>query len=435
MKSPTQVSDLGPQPSDDVLVRVENVSKKFCRSLKRSLWYGMKDLGSELIGSPHNDNGQLRKDEFWAVKDVSFELKRGECLGLIGRNGAGKTTLLRMLNGLIKPDKGRIEMHGRVGALIALGAGFNPILTGRENIYIKAAVLGRTKKEVDDSFEEIVEFAELGEFIDSPVQNYSSGMAVRLGFSIAVKTKPDILLLDEVLAVGDIKFQSKCFNAIAEFKKRGTAFMLVSHNIHHIRRHSDKILYLKRGSSAHFTSVNQGCKQYLIDIGDDNKEDNNTDWDNVCGTGKVTIDRAIFRDSSGKATTEITSGEKIFLEVEFTRVSDFTSPVILDMLIRDNEGVAFQGTNADSGEIFDNLPPKGIFVIEFSCFPINANSASFFLAVMDAHTKEIMDWKRHIKLLIRRNTAQIGRLKLPVKWKVKQCDNVYSRNSLPKISP
>jgi len=123
------------------LIKVEGLSKKFCRSLKRSLWYGVKDLSNELIGRRHGGNGELRPDEFWAVRDISFELRRGECLGLIGHNGAGKTTLLRMLNGLIKPDAGRIEMRGRVGALIALGAGFNPILTGRENIYTNASVL------------------------------------------------------------------------------------------------------------------------------------------------------------------------------------------------------------------------------------------------------------------------------------------------------
>src|SRR5210317_171061 len=156
----------------DTLVKVEGVSKKFCRSLKKSLWYGMQDLGNEVIGRRHGGNGELRNNEFWAVDDVSFELKRGECLGLIGANGAGKSTLLKMLNGLIKPDKGRIEMNGRVGALIELGAGFNPILTGRENIYVNGAVLGFTKEEISRKFDEIVEFAELDEFINTPVQNY-----------------------------------------------------------------------------------------------------------------------------------------------------------------------------------------------------------------------------------------------------------------------
>jgi lipopolysaccharide transport system ATP-binding protein len=139
----------------DTLIKVESVSKKFCRSLKKSLWYGMQDLGNELIGKRHGGNGELRPDEFWAVDDVSFELRRGECLGLIGRNGAGKTTLLRMLNGLIKPDKGRIETRGRVGALIALGAGFNPILTGRENIFVNASVLGLSQKETKKNLKKL----------------------------------------------------------------------------------------------------------------------------------------------------------------------------------------------------------------------------------------------------------------------------------------
>jgi len=186
----------------EILISVDNVSKKFCRSLKKSLWYGVKDIGAELFGRSATHE-HLRESEFWANREISFELRRGECLGLIGRNGAGKTTLLRMLNGLIKPDNGRIEMRGRVGALIALGAGFNPILSGRENIYVNASVLGLNRHEIDMKMDEIIEFAEIGEFIDMPVQNYSSGMAVRLGFAVATALEPDILILDEVLAVGD----------------------------------------------------------------------------------------------------------------------------------------------------------------------------------------------------------------------------------------
>ena len=155
---------------DAPLIKVEGVSKKFCLSLKKSLWYGLKDMGNELVGRRHGGDGGLRPKEFWAVKDVGFELKRGDCLGLIGRNGAGKTTLLKMLNGLIKPDAGRIEMRGRVGALIALGAGFNPVLTGRENIYTNASVLGLSKKEIDAKIDEIIDFAEIGDFMDTPVQ-------------------------------------------------------------------------------------------------------------------------------------------------------------------------------------------------------------------------------------------------------------------------
>jgi lipopolysaccharide transport system ATP-binding protein len=244
----TDLSGTSPKKSDDVLVRVENVSKKFCRDLKRSLWYGVKDLGSELLCRRHNHDGELRKDEFWAVKDIIFELRRGECLGLIGRNGAGKTTLLRMLNGLIKPDCGRIEMRGRVGALIALGAGFNPILTGRENVYVNASILGLNNAEIEEKIEEIIEFAEIGDFIESPVQTYSSGMQVRLGFAIATKLNPDILLLDEVLAVGDAEFRFKCYKIIDDLLN-SAAVIFVSHNMPDVYRVCSKTMYLEKGVS------------------------------------------------------------------------------------------------------------------------------------------------------------------------------------------
>ena len=232
--------------SDDILVCVEGVGKKFCRDLKKSLWYGMKDIGAELLPGSRDleRHATLRPGEFWAVDDVSFELRRGECLGLIGRNGAGKTTLLKMLNGLIKPDKGRIEIRGRVGALIALGAGFNPILTGRENIYVNGSVLGLRKREVDSKLEEIVEFAELAEFIDSPVQTYSSGMAVRLGFSIAAALEPDVLFVDEVLAVGDSAFRVKCYNKIMGLRER-MATIFVSHSMPQVAKLSTIGLVLK----------------------------------------------------------------------------------------------------------------------------------------------------------------------------------------------
>jgi len=247
---------------NETLVKVENASKKFCRDLKRSLWYGMRDLGSELLGKPHNGGGLLREKEFWAVKDASFELKRGECLGLIGPNGAGKTTLLRMLNGLIKPDRGRIEMRGRIGALIALGAGFNPILTGRENIYVNAAVLGLSKKEIDAKFDEIVAFAELDQFIDAPVQSYSSGMAVRLGFAVASALDPDILIIDEVLAVGDISFILKCINRIDRILAN-TAIIFVSHNMPQIERICTKLILMKTGEVVHKGgNIHEGLNLY-----------------------------------------------------------------------------------------------------------------------------------------------------------------------------
>ena len=230
----------------EILVQVEDVRKKFCRDLKRSLRYGVMDVARELMcRQPTTD--RLREDEFWAVDEVSFELRRGECLGLIGRNGAGKTTLLKMLNGLIKPDQGRIELRGRVGALIALGAGFNPILSGRENIYINGSVLGLTKLEIEAKLEQMIDFAEIREFIDSPVQSYSSGMQVRLGFAVATALEPDILLVDEVLAVGDIRFRWKCLERIKQLKSRGVCIILVSHNSADLMRTCNRGVVLQRG--------------------------------------------------------------------------------------------------------------------------------------------------------------------------------------------
>lgn len=282
--------------SDDVLVRVENVSKKFCRDLKRSLWYGVKDIASELVsGNRHGE--QLRRDEFWAVQNVSFELKRGECLGLIGHNGAGKSTLLKMLNGLIKPDRGRITMKGRVGALIELGAGFNPLLTGRENIYVNGQILGFSKRAIDEKFDAIVDFAEMDDFIDTPVRNYSSGMKVRLGFAVAAQMETDILIIDEVLAVGDLGFRMKCYTKIGAMLKN-TAVIFVSHTMPQIARLSNKILLLKKGKTEFYSNeVDVGVQRYMDEFKGGDKI--------IAGNQKVTLQRLSIK---GKDVHALDSG-------------------------------------------------------------------------------------------------------------------------------
>lgn len=285
----------------EILVSVENVSKKFSRSLRQSLWYGVQDMVGEMFGC--QSTRELRAEEFWAVRNVSFKLKRGECLGLIGSNGAGKTTLLRMLNGLIRPDCGRIEMRGRVGGLIALGAGFNPILTGRENIYVNASVLGLVKREIDEKFDEIVDFAEIGEFIDTPVQNYSSGMQVRLGFAVATALQPDILLLDEVLAVGDASFRTKCFNRI-ESLINSCAVIFVSHSMPQITRVSDKVILMKCGNSLMYGSnIGEIILRYheLTEV--------IAQSSSFEGGGQGKINSIIVENATGNTTTILNYGE------------------------------------------------------------------------------------------------------------------------------
>lgn len=233
------------QTDNEVLVKVEGLSKKFCKDLKTSLWYGVKDLMTGIGGS--TNKRELRPKEFWAVKDINFELRRGECLGLIGHNGAGKSTLLKILNGLINPDAGKVTIKGRVGALIELGAGFNPILSGRENIYNNGAILGFTRQEIDQKLQAIIDFAELEEFIDMPVQHYSSGMKVRLGFSVAAQMEPDVLIIDEVLAVGDLGFALKCFNTIDKILPK-TAIIFVSHSMPMVSRICNQIILMDKGN-------------------------------------------------------------------------------------------------------------------------------------------------------------------------------------------
>ena len=229
----------------DVLIYADRISKKFCKSLRKSLWYGIKDIAYELNPLSRSQGSEryaqetniesfdvcrpLRQGEFWAIRNATLSVRRGECLGLIGKNGAGKTTLLKILTGLIKPESGVAILKGRVGALISLGAGFNPVLTGRENIYVNASILGLSQAETDRKVHDIISFSELQDFIDSPVMNYSSGMQLRLGFAIATSFVPDVLILDEVFAVGDVAFGFKCWKRISEIKKR-CAVVLVSHS-------------------------------------------------------------------------------------------------------------------------------------------------------------------------------------------------------------
>jgi lipopolysaccharide transport system ATP-binding protein len=239
---------------------VDGLSKKFSTNLKSSLRYGLTDSFRRVLHLKQSEN--LRNGEFWALDNVSFSLEEGKSLGLMGLNGSGKTTLLRILNGTYKPDKGSVKLRGNIGSLIAAGAGFSPLLTGRENIYVNGTLLGMKPKEIEDKFDEIVEFSDLGKFIDMPVKNYSSGMSVRLGFAVATISSPRILLVDEVLAVGDLNFQKKCFERINELKANGTSVILVSHSVGAIWSVCDSALVLEQGHSHGVMDVEAGCKLY-----------------------------------------------------------------------------------------------------------------------------------------------------------------------------
>ena len=227
-----------------LLLQVDKVSKKLCKNLQLSLRYGLRDIGSQMFGLSMSKN--LRKEEFWALKDISFEVRKGDCLALLGKNGAGKSTLLRLVSGIMKPDAGDIKLYGSAKGIVSLGAGFDHFLTGRENVYVNGALLGFSTKEIDAIYNDIVRFAETEEFMEMPVRYYSSGMTVRLGYAIAAQVKPDILIVDEVLAVGDEAFKEKCLNRIREHLKFG-AVIIVAHQLDLLKKVANRCLLLDKG--------------------------------------------------------------------------------------------------------------------------------------------------------------------------------------------
>jgi lipopolysaccharide transport system ATP-binding protein len=369
----------------DLLVSTDRVSKKFCRKLRRSLWYGLVDLGGEIVGR-NKGRDRLRREEFWAVQDVSFELKRGETIGLIGPNGSGKTTLLRMLNGLIRPDAGRIEVRGCMQALIALGAGFNPVLTGRENIYVNAAVLGFTSSDVKRKFDDIVDFSGVGDFIDTPLQSYSSGMAVRLGFAVSAHLDPEILLVDEVLAVGDHGFQFKCLNKIGELKKKGTGIIMVSHNMHTILVYTNRVALMHHGKIRLFDNVNEGVSTYKSFF-----QKNGTDSIEKICNGNSYIR---FTDIS-IPKRKLSPGDGFDIILNYESTMDYPD-VEIDVLIYSSkeQGLYFQATNKSYEKRIDILKSRNKLSISIQEIRINNASATIVIVVWTKNRLEQLFWWR-----------------------------------------
>jgi lipopolysaccharide transport system ATP-binding protein len=230
----------------EVLVRAEGVSKKFCRNLEASLRYGFQDLVDELRARPRRSD-DLRPHEFWSLKDVDLGLRRGDAVALIGKNGAGKSTLLQLLNGRLKLDQGRITVRGTTGLVTELGAGFNPVQTGRENVYNSGAVLGMSRERIDAAYHDIVAFAELEEAMEAPVQTYSSGMRARLGYAVVAHLDPDVLMGDEVLAVGDMAFRRKCLQHMVRYLKAGGTLVIVAHDLYTVQAICPRCVLLDQG--------------------------------------------------------------------------------------------------------------------------------------------------------------------------------------------
>jgi lipopolysaccharide transport system ATP-binding protein len=377
--------------------------------------YGVKDIARNTIGlSSHSD--KLRKNEFWALNDIAFEVKKGETLGVIGPNGSGKTTLLKLLNGIFWPDKGKITVKGKVGALIEVGAGFHPLLTGRENIYINAAILGMTKEEVDKKFDDIVEFADIGDFLDVPVKHYSSGMFVRLGFAVAVHCELDILLVDEVLAVGDRNFQIKCFRKMHELKKRNDmSIVLVSHNEYTMREYAQKCIVLNNGKMLFYGQGEDAISFYINKLIRERET-----IDHIEGSifDKGIIKKVIFRDGIGNRTNIVQTGDKVMIDFEYETERKINNP-IFGISFYNSEGLFTGFWNSYENIKLPDINGKGKIRVIVNPFDLPVDNYRCAVIFCEEEESNVLEWKDlEEKLIVERPNNTRGFLKLKQTWEM-----------------
>jgi lipopolysaccharide transport system ATP-binding protein len=317
---------------DDVVIRAEGLGKKYAigHQAERERYVALRDVIARSARNLWRKTADMARgranvggdtvEEFWALKDVSFEVKRGEVLGIIGRNGAGKSTLLKILSRITEPSEGRVTIRGRVASLLEVGTGFHPELTGRENIYLNGAILGMTRVEIRRKFDEIVAFAEVEKFLDTPVKRYSSGMYVRLAFAVAAHLEPEILVVDEVLAVGDAEFQKKCLGKMSEVAGGGRTVLFVSHNLAAIEALCQSCVALRDG-----VVVDKGCpvdvvRAYLRSISTIGEVTDLRSYGGRRGRGLVQFARISLINPSGQIVDHGKVGESLILELEFSGV-------------------------------------------------------------------------------------------------------------------
>ena len=294
--------------NDNIAISIQNLTKI----------YHLYDKPQDRLKEALNPFKKSYHHDFYAMNDVSFEIKKGETVGIVGKNGAGKSTLLKMITGVLTPTSGSIEVNGKIASLLELGAGFNPEMTGYENIYLNGTLMGFSKEEIDTKVDAILEFADIGEFIQQPVKIYSSGMFARLAFSIAINVEPDILIVDEVLAVGDLEFQKKCLGKINEVSKRGRTVIFVSHNLAAIKNLCPKVIFLDRGKIIKFSNVNVAIRDYLaLDKNESDNNFNDTKKGHVALNQILTIKNIYYLNNKREHVDYIVSGEKMYFDILF----------------------------------------------------------------------------------------------------------------------
>jgi ABC-type polysaccharide/polyol phosphate transport system ATPase subunit len=368
----------------DPAIVVEGVSKRFRlyhehnRSLKSAVLKGRR----------------ARYDEFWALRDVSLDIDEGKTYGLVGENGSGKSTLLKCIAKILRPDEGRIRTRGKMAALLELGSGFHPELSGRENVFLNGSILGLSRRELLARFDEIVSFAGLERFIDQPVKNYSSGMYVRLGFSVAINVDPEILLVDEVLAVGDAAFQRRCNEKFADFRRAGKTVVIVSHAAEAMRTMCDKVAWLQEGRL-----VAEGRPEEVVDDSVDEGHEDRVEVaaevaESRWGSGEVRLQRVQLLDASGRETTHPATGDAVTLRLEYQAASPVSKPVFgLALETLDGTWLWAHHTR-DAGFVPDEISGEGTIELQVPNLMLQPGTYDLSASVVDYTTTHQYDYLR-----------------------------------------
>ncbi len=333
-------------------------------------------------------------EEFWALKDVSVEVPEGTTFGIIGENGSGKSTLMKCMAKILRPDTGRIAVHGKVSALLELGAGFHPELSGRENVYLNGSILGISQKELNRRFDDIVDYAGLGQFIDQPVKNYSSGMYVRLGFSVAINVDPDVLLVDEVLAVGDEAFQRKCGEKFAELRKEGKTIVLVSHGMVVVHNLCDKVAWLDHGHVKMIDSARKVVDEYTGTVQVDRKADGESGsrW----GSGEGRIEAVELLNGTGAPATLTRTGDSVTVRLHYALDEAIDGPVF-GVSIQTLDGTHVSGPDSrDSKAVPDRLEGRGHVDLRIDPLLLVPGTYDLSAALYDHTVQHPYDVRHHI---------------------------------------
>ena len=388
----------------DTIIQIENLWKKYLlRHQPKERYTALRDvisgkavsIGRRFLNPGSKKKADPTSEEFWALKDVSFEVKRGEVIGIIGRNGAGKSTLLKILSRITEPTNGKIRIKGRIASLLEVGTGFHPELTGRENIYLNGAILGMSKAEIRRKFDEIVAFSEVEKFLDTPVKRYSSGMYVRLAFAVAAHLEPEILLIDEVLAVGDAGFQKKCLGKMSEVSKDGRTVLFVSHNMAAIENLCQQCLLLDSGLLITKDESNKTINMYLGEILPSHVENVPlSERKNRSGNGLIRLNRFYVEDTEGHRLSAVRSGmDVVFVLAYQTAGIESRRNVDIGFSVHTSNNMGlFVFYSSFVGKIFESIPSKGVFRCIVKNFPLAAGR--YRVGARVTEKGEEADWPR-----------------------------------------